>query len=244
MMGDRQEAWGIIPARGGSKSIPYKNLVEVAGRPLIDYSIMAAKDSRLLTRIICSTDDPRIAAHSKTLGIEIDMRPSALAQDDSLVTDVVLDLIERSGASPDIVVLLQPTSPFILGEHVDRIVLALRADDSAASAQTIIACPHNSHAINQRAFDGGHVSFVFESERLSAYNKQRKAKHYLFGNLVATKAEVLAETRNLFARPSLGIEVPRIFGFDLDDADDLKVADAIIAAGLVPLPTFETKEGY
>lgn len=244
MAGSVHNVWGIIPARGGSKSIPYKNLVEVAGRPLVDYSIMAAKGSRLLTTVVCSTEDERIADHVKTRNINVDRRPPAWAQDDSLVTDVVMDIIRRAPEWPEIVVLLQPTSLFLLSEHIDRVVAALLADPTAASAQTIIACPHNAHAVNQRVFDGAHVSFIFEAERLSAYNKQRKAKHYLFGNLLATRTSRLMETRNLFAAPSIGIEIPRIYGFDLDGADDLAIANAIISAGVVTLPIHQLKEGH
>lgn len=235
------EVWGIIPARGGSKSIPYKNLTHVAGVPLIDYVAAAGRASRTLSRLICSTEDARIAEHVRRLGIDLDMRPAELAGDDALVTDVVRDILRRADVLPEIVVLLQPTSPFVLPEHIDSLVNALRADPMAGSAQTVISCPHNAHAVNQRLLQEGRVTFVFEAERLAAYNKQRKAKHYLFGNLLATRTRNLVETNNLFATPSIGVAIPRIFGFDLDDAEDLAVANAIIASGLVKLPASQHK---
>jgi CMP-N,N'-diacetyllegionaminic acid synthase len=246
MPGHSTEAWGIIPARGGSKSIPYKNLIELGGIPLIDYVARAGEASTALSRLICSTEDARIGGHAQELGLQVDSRPRELAQDDTPVVEVVCDLLrraeQRNEALPEIVVLLQPTSPFVMPEHIDRLIEAIRAYPQAASGQTITSCPHNSHAVNQRLFEDGKVTFVFQAERQVAYNKQRKAPHYLFGNLVAARTSTLFETRSLFAAPSVGVPIPRIFSFDVDDADDLAVAGALVSAGLVKFPWQKTKK--
>ncbi|MBM3556283.1 MAG: acylneuraminate cytidylyltransferase family protein, partial [Alphaproteobacteria bacterium] len=110
-------AWGLVPARGGSKSIPYKNLVPLAGRPMLDYGVRAAQKSGRLARLFGSTDDDRIAARFAELGVEVDRRPTALATDDAAVADVARDfLIRRRQAGdtlPEILALVQPTSPFL-----------------------------------------------------------------------------------------------------------------------------------
>lgn len=234
------EAWGFIPARGGSKSIPKKNLVLLGGRPLLDYVVTAGQKSGALSRIIGSTDDPEILAHMSELGISAHKRPPELATDDAPVKAAVVHLLNSVAAAgealPEFLVLLQPTSPFLLPEHVRAVVERLRAEPEAGSCQTVISCPHNSHAVNQRSFGDGNVRFVFEAERELAYNKQRKQEHFLFGNLIATRTRRLMAGESLFAAPSAGVKIPRIYGFDLDDSNDLIIAEALLAHRVVTMP--------
>src|SRR4029079_17501594 len=106
----------------------------------------------------------------------------------------------------------------------------------ARSGQTIVACPHNAHAWNQRDFDGGRVRFVYAEERRRGYNKQTKPKHWLFGNLVATRVEALLAGESFFAEPSAAVEIERPYDFDLDTAADVALAEAMIASRNVQLP--------
>ncbi|MBF0267913.1 MAG: acylneuraminate cytidylyltransferase family protein [Alphaproteobacteria bacterium] len=231
-------AWGLVPARGGSKSIPYKNLVPVAGIPLLDYGALAAQSSGVLDRIVCSTDDDMIAGRARHLGIEVDRRPDHLATDDAAVADVARDFLSRQpvGNRPDVIVLIQPTSPFLLPQHVRMLVKALESDLTANSAQTVTTVPHNHHAWNQRVVDGDYVSFHFEAERAIAYNKQKKPKLYIFGNLVAARSRALLAGESFFAKPSVFKEIPWPYDLDLDSPQDLKLAEAMLSAGLVDLP--------
>ena len=227
--------WGLIPARGGSKSIPLKNLVALAGRPLIDFQVAAARESGSLQRLICSTESEPVAARCRELGVEVHARPDELAQDDSAVIDVIAhllaDIAAREGAVAECIALLQPTSPFLTGEEIARTVAALLADPTAASAQTVVPCPHNHHAVNQRRVDGGRVSFCYPEERAKAYNKQRKTPHFLFGNLLVFRSVQAMGQRTPFPAPSLAIEIPFLHGFDLDGPQDLVVAEALLASG-------------
>jgi len=105
---------GIIPARGGSKGIPRKNIKLLAGKPLVAYSIEAAVKSKYIERVIVSTEDKEIAEVSKSFGAEIIERPSELAKDETKTAPVLVQVVEelkKTGYTPDIVVLLQPTSP-------------------------------------------------------------------------------------------------------------------------------------
>ncbi len=115
---------GIITARGGSKGIPRKNIKELAGKPLIAYTIEATKTSQYLTRTIISTDDQTIAEIAKQYGVEVPfMRPAELAQDDSTSLDVVnnaLDWLEKNvNEKYDYVMILQPTSPLRSTKDID-----------------------------------------------------------------------------------------------------------------------------
>jgi len=234
-------AWGIIPARGGSKSIPSKNIVPLCGRPLVDYTVQAAKHS-VLSKIVGSTDDKLIGEALSKHGVDIDWRPPELATDDSPVIDTVRRILQENSSNennPDIVVLLQPTSPFVLPQHIDEVVEALSDDKKSASAQTIYQCPHAFHAWNQRTYKDNYVSFEFLQERLSGYNKQKKPKFWVFGNLFAVRTDVILEGGDFFSEPSYGIEIDPSYGFDLDVERDLAVAEAMIHSKIVNLPHME-----
>lgn len=226
------EIWALIPARGGSKSIPLKNLVEIRGRPLIEYVIQAAKKSKKITRIICSTEDEQIAQACLKNGVEVHKRPLDLSSDATPVLDVFIHLLNdigsREGKIADILPILQPTSPFVLAEHIDHCVEMLEAHPSAESAQTITHMPHNFHAYNQRIVRDGLVRFRFEKERKSCYNKQTKPTHYVFGNLVVTRASTVLEKEEIFGTKSLPQIIDSDYALDIDQEKDVGLAEWLL----------------
>jgi CMP-N-acetylneuraminic acid synthetase len=228
--------WAVVPARGGSKSIPGKNLVPVAGVPLLDYGVRAVQASGQAGHIVCSTDDAAIADRAHALGIAVDRRPAHLATDEALVADVLRELLGRAPALPDLILLAQPTSPFLLPQHVVSLVEAVCARADALSAQTVTECVHNHHAWNQRRVGDGLVEFAFAAERTRAQNKQAKPKLFVFGNLVAFRPAALDHPLGVFAPPSVAVVVPRPYDFDLDTKEDVALAEALIASGTVHLP--------
>jgi CMP-N,N'-diacetyllegionaminic acid synthase len=235
-----REVLGVIPARGGSKSIPKKNIVSLNGHPLIAYVINAGKRSKCLGRIICSTDDSDITEACSRLGVEVMGRPKELAQDDTHVVDVMIHLLEslnrKEGYKPWAVGLLQPTSPFLLPEHINQCVMLLRQNLGANSSQTIAELPHNYHAYNQRVVRDGIVRFRFAEERARCYNKQKKPKFYVFGNLIVTRTEALLRDRDIFAPPSLPYQIAFPYAVDIDGPEDLELAEWYIGKGKVLLP--------
>ncbi|HEY9080154.1 acylneuraminate cytidylyltransferase family protein [Magnetovibrio sp.] len=238
--------WGLIPARGGSKSIPLKNLVPLNGRPLIDYGAKAALASGRLERIVCSTDHDEIAQRAIQLGLEVDRRPDALADDHAKVDNVAQDFIRRSQndgyALPDAIVLIQPTSPFLLPQHVIDLIDLLERSPWAQSAHNICPVAHNTHAWNQRTVDErGEVSFLFRDERQSARNKQEKPKLQVFGNLIAVKTTALLSGGGFYAEPCVACQIKRPYEFDLDEPLDLVLAHALMNAGAVELPHMKSE---
>jgi CMP-N,N'-diacetyllegionaminic acid synthase len=236
---DEDAVIGLIPARGGSKSIPLKNLAPIAGVPLIRYVMNAGLRATSLEKVYCSTDHPAIAKESEESGVEVIARPEELGQDDTPVTAVMLHVLETlaglTGRMPGMVALLQPTSPFALPSHVDDCVAALRAHPEADSAQTITPVFHNAHAFNQRVVVDGKVKFRFLEERRTAYNKQRKPKHYTFGNLVVTRVRALLEGQDCFGNISIPVEIPRAYSLDVDTLEDLDYASFLVAGRRIEL---------
>jgi len=237
----KKSAWGVVTARGGSKSIPLKNLVRVGGRPLVQYVIDAAKRATTLSRILCSTDNSQIAEVVGDLGVEVAERPIHLGGDNVNTIDVMLDLVEtiheKEGRVAEILVLLQPTSLFVTSQQIDTTVRALMENPEARSAQTVVKVPHQFHAHNQRQmFDGGkNIGFVYEKERAKGYNKQTKPVYYTYGNLIVSRTESLLGEKTIFGRPSIPIVIPLSSAYDLDGPDDLELAELMIEHKLVHL---------
>ena len=234
------EIIGLIPARGGSKSIPLKNMAPLGGRPLMEYVIRAAKACPQVTTICCSTEHGGIAAFCAEQGVRVIDRPESMAQDDSPVVDVIRHVLqtwhEGTGSFPELVVLLQATSPFLLPEHIADCIDLLRKAPEADSAQTITAIAHNNHAFNQRTFEDQRVRFKFADERKKAYNKQRKPKFYKFGNLVVCRSASILAGKDPFADISLGVEIKPPYDIDVDGPGDLEYATYLLETGKVRLP--------
>lgn len=156
---------GIIPARGGSKGVPGKNIRPLAGKPLIGWTIEAAKQCGTLDRLIVSTDDPAIAAVAHKFGAETRMRPVALAGDDTPTRPVlehVVTELEGEGGLFDAVVTLQPTSPLRLPFHIQQACARFAADPQADSLVSCIAVPHifNPFSVMKRNADGYLENFL------------------------------------------------------------------------------------
>lgn len=146
----KAEVLVIIPARGGSKSIPRKNIKLLHGIPLIAYSIAAGLKASLVTRVIVSTDDEEIATIAKEWGAEVPfMRPKELGRDDTLDLPVFQHaltwLSENENYNPDIVIHLRPTSPFRPPDSIDQAVSMMRDIDNAESVRSIVPSGQNPY---------------------------------------------------------------------------------------------------
>ena len=231
--------WALVPARGGSKSVPLKNLKPLGGRPLLDYGVLAARAWGGFARIVCSTEHAGIAARARELGIEVDTRPEELAQDETPVAEVARDFIRRACPTekdrPDWLFLVQPTSPFLLPAHIELLAGRIRQTPGANSAQSITPVPHNHHAWNQRVFVDGETRFVHKAEREKGYNKQRKPAYFVFGNLVAARVNSLLNGSDFATEKSVAALIDRPYDLDVDGLDDFKLAEAILAAGCADL---------
>jgi N-acylneuraminate cytidylyltransferase len=119
----------IIPARGGSKGIPRKNIRPLAGKPLLAYNIEAARNSRYIQRVVVSTDDPEIARVAQQYGAEVVWRPAEISGDtassESALLHTLATLREQESYAPDVLVFLQCTSPLTLAEDIDGVITAL-----------------------------------------------------------------------------------------------------------------------
>jgi len=232
---EEESIWALVPARGGSKTIPQKNLAMLGERPLLDYGVLAAIASKNFSRIVCSTDESKIAKRALELGIEVDRRSAELSTDEVAVSDVAREFLSRQDIVPEILALIQPTSPFLLPEHIVSLMDRMAGNPAANSAQTLYPTPHNFHPWNQRIVEGNTARFLFMKERKYAYNKQRKPKVYSFGNLVAVRSAALLAGMDFFAEPSEGFSVKWPYNLDIDGPDDLRMAETLLHSGMISL---------
>jgi len=170
---------GLVPARGGSKGVPGKNVRPLAGHTLLEYTARAARESGVIDRVILSTDSPEIADAGRRAGLEVPfMRPAALAADNTPMLPVIehaLAEIARGGWSPDIIVLLQPTSPLRRPVHIRDAVHLLR-DTGADSVVTVVEVPRHQSPDYVMRMDGGRLKpFLPEGARITRRQDARPA---------------------------------------------------------------------
>ncbi|MHC1771549.1 MAG: HAD hydrolase family protein [Flexilinea sp.] len=229
-MVDRPEVLAIIPARGGSKGIPGKNIRNFAGYPLISYSIAAAKQSKLVTRVIVSTDDSEIASVARAWGAETPfLRPSEFAADHSLDLPVFRHalqwLAENEGYKPDIVVQLRPTSPIRPLTMVDDAVQLLIDHPEADSVRGVV--PSNENPFKMWRIDPvtGTMSGLINIEGIEEpYNAPRQVlpvTYWQTGHIDAIRPEhTFMAADSMSGKVILPLMVDPSFTVDIDTLAD------------------------
>lgn len=221
---------GVVPARGGSKGIKGKNIVQCAGKPLLWYTAQAALESKTLDRTIVSTDDDHIAEASRSFGLDVPFtRPAALSSDAAPMLSVLghaLDWARQAGWGVTAVVLLQPTSPLRTAEHIDAAVQLFRSNE-VDSVVSVSPVPHQflTGSLYERRTEG----IVPVGAAKSATRRQDKPALFARNGpaVLVTSAAALQEG-SLYGATSLGFKMPREASVDVDDAFDLMVAECLL----------------
>lgn len=222
----------IIPARGGSKGVPRKNIRPLNGRPLIAYSIAAARETQAVGRIVVSTDDQEIAEISRGLGAEVRLRPMSLAADDTLTRDVlehVVNELAAEGESPDAVLTLQPTSPLRTARHIKEAITVFGSDPQADSLVSCVDVPHIFHprSVMRRDATGYLVPYLDEKQPT-----RRQDKEPVFARNGA--AIYITRTNRLkdyvFGGKLLAYMMDPESSLDIDTVDDFVTAERLLRA--------------
>lgn len=227
----------LVPARGGSKSIPLKNLKPLAGRPLIEYVLAAIDASGVVDRVVVSTDDERVAAAARTAGADVPfLRPAELAADDTptiaVVEHALAWLDEHEGLRPDHVLLVQPTEPFVRPGQI-RDALSLLLAEDADSAITMVEVPRTHHPFHVRVLDDrGRLAFADPEAHYAHPTRQDDPRRWAFGNLYWFRRESFLETHAIETGVRVGLPVDALSALDLNTPDDWRLAEALLTAGL------------
>jgi N-acylneuraminate cytidylyltransferase len=224
----RPEILAVIPARGGSKGIPRKNIRDFAGFPLIAYSIAAAQQSEAVTRVIVSTDDEEIAAVAREYGAEVPfLRPDELARDETLdipVFEHVLRwLAENEDYHPDLVIQLRPTSPVRPVGLIDQAVQELLAHPEADSVRGIVPAGQNPHKMWRVGEDGRMQSLLKVDGIAEPYNAPRQKLppvYWQTGHIDVIRPSVILEKQSMSGDVILPVFIDPEYTVDIDNLRD------------------------
>ncbi len=226
----QQRVLGLITARGGSKGLPGKNTRLLCGRPLIAWTVDAARASSCLDAVVVSTDDAGIAEAARAAGAEVPfLRPAALASDTASSIDAVLhalDTLAAEGREFQVLVLLEPTSPLREASDIDAAVQQLATSGADAVVSVCRA-------------EGAHPSFMFRMDERGAVTpyltvpptgvrrQDIEPLFYLEGTVYVSTVAALRETRAFCHDRTVAYEVPKWKALEIDDEDDFVMVQAI-----------------
>jgi CMP-N,N'-diacetyllegionaminic acid synthase len=231
-------ALGVIPARGGSKGLPGKNLRKLGALSLIGHAVASAREAALLTRFIVSTDSPEIAEEAKRHGAEVPfLRPAELATDQAGMLPVLQHAVRwlesSAGVRPDMIVTLQPTSPFRTGVEIDATITRV-IDTGSDSAQTLSEASY--HPYFMKTLDGDRTMALFPDGHKYVRRQDAPPVYQPSGAVYVTRYATLMEQGHILGDDNRGV----IMGFEpsvnIDTEWDFLLAELLLREGRVVLP--------
>lgn len=222
------EIISLIPARGGSKGLKEKNIIDLNGKPLISYTINASLKSKYITKTLVSSDDEKILNISLEYGAEIVKRPNKLALDTTPTEPVIEHALNyiKNTKDYDYLVLLQPTSPLRKEEHIDRAIEMLRKQKATALISTV--------KIDNKilkAFKNNKDGYLESISNNSYPFMRRQDLPDVFmpnGAIYVVNIEEFFKTRKLFTNKTISFEMSKEESYDIDTLKDLLVIDKVL----------------
>ena len=222
----------LIPARAGSKRIPGKNIRPFAGRPVIAYSIKAAEDSGLFSRIMVSTDSPQIAKVAQSYGAQVPfLRPSRLADDVTPTADVVLhalNWLKKNESLPEYLCCIYATAPFLQPDYLKTGFERLCRDHDATTAFSVTSFAYPIF----RALDiddKGRLKMFWPEHRDTRSNDLPEAYHDA-GQFYWVRTRSFLKEKTLFSNGAVSVKLPRYLVQDIDTPEDWKTAEYMFNA--------------
>lgn len=227
----------VVPARGGSKSIPRKNIRKLAGKPLLAYTAEAGLASRNIDRFILSTDDEEIAEVGRKYGLEVPfLRPAELATDNAPTLPVIQHAVNKLEAideyRPDYIVVLQPTSPLRKACHIDSAMEKLIGSD-ADSIISVTEVPHACNPYSVMRLNGEYIESFLDFDELCNLRQKKPVFYARNGAAIyAFTRECLLKKNSLYGDKVLPYFMKKEESIDIDDLWDWKLVELIMEYGL------------
>ena len=223
---------GLVPARGGSKGVPGKNIRPLAGRTLLDYAARAAHESGVIDRVVLSTDSEEIAQVGRRAGLDVPfLRPASLAADDTPMLPVIRHAIETLAAAgwhADVIVLLQPTSPLRRPAHIQSAVRMLR-ETNADSVVSVIELPrHLSPDYVMKIDDGVLQPFLPEGARI-ARRQDARAAYSRDGTVYVCWRRTIERFDSIYGEDCRPLIIDAADSLSIDSPADWDAAERILA---------------
>lgn len=220
----------LIPARGGSKRLPKKNVLPLAGKPLVLWTIDAAIESRYIDRVILSTDDEKILSVVNRKEIEIpELRPSYLSDDNATSLDVMLHILNKYRRDEDILVLLQPTSPLRNYKHIDE-ALELFVKQNAEAVISVTECEQSPLWSNTLPKDGNMDGFI----KPEAIQRAQDLQQYYRLNgaiYIFDIDKMLLNQKVIYNNKTFAYKMNAKESIDIDNEFDFNLAEYIVGKG-------------
>lgn len=238
------EILGIIPARGGSKSIPGKNIKRLLGKPLIAWSIEEAKKSKLLSRVIISTDDEEIARVAREYGGEVPfLRPAEIAKDNSTDVEFILHTLdwlkENEDYAPEIVLRLPPTSPLRTAQHIDEGIKKLIDAPEADAVRPICEAPKHPYKLWQISEDKKFLK-PFLPESFTGFGEPHNLPRQLFpkvyvhtGAMDVIRVSMIREQKSTSGKNLAYFFMAPEDSVNIDEPIDFEIAEFLLKKRLV-----------
>lgn len=223
-----QSVLAVVPARGGSRGIPRKNLADLAGMPLIQWTINAALQSDYIDSILISTDDPDVKALALQQGIAVLDRPQDIAGDHATAAEVIAHAITSTGHH-GVLVYLQPTSPFRASEDIDRSLELLMSGDAEGVVSVTEAAENPEWMYRLSTTDSGLEPVIAHHSAFRRQDLPRTVR--LNGAVYCAATRSLLPDGSIFRLRLAGYEMPASRSIDIDDPEDLELARRHVAEG-------------
>ncbi|MHA2247502.1 MAG: acylneuraminate cytidylyltransferase family protein [Candidatus Hodarchaeales archaeon] len=220
---------GIIPARGKSKGVFRKNLRHLLGKPLIAYTIEVALKSTKLNRVIVTTDDSEIASVSRDLGAEIIMRPDELAMDDSPTIDALIHTLDSLNQTdhyePNLVILIQPTSPLRTAEDIDR-AIEIYNKEPGCTLVSVIEYPHPPQW--SLKIENGYLTPFFGKKYINQRRQDLETIYSPNGAIYIASPRILRETMSFYSEKTIAYVMSPENSLDIDTEGDFITAEHLM----------------
>ena len=221
------ECLAIIPARGGSKGIPRKNIHPLGGKPLIAYSIEQVRRARLINRVVVSTDDTEIAAVSQGYGAEVVWRPAKISSDSASSESALLHTLEHlqksEGYKPDILAFIQCTSPLTLAEDIDGTIQTL-LDEGADSALAVT--PFHYFLWMEQA--SGDIIGINHDKQVRLLRQEREPQFLETGAVYSMRVSGFIQARHRFFGKTAIYIMPPERHLEIDEPVDFRIAEVLL----------------
>lgn len=218
----------IIPARGGSKGIPRKNIKLLNGKPLIYYSIEASKSCSYIDKTFVSTEDDEISEISKKFGSDVIERPLDLASDTASSIDVifhVLDCLEDKNDLPEIFVLLQPTSPLRTSEDIANAIDLFKSNDCDS---LVSVCELSHQALLNFSVKNGYLVQNTDEKFFNSRRQEIPTYYALNGAIYITTPDFIRKNKSFYGEKTISYLMSKKRSMDIDTPLDFKIVDYLL----------------
>lgn len=222
----------IIPARGGSKGLPGKNIKELCGKPLISWTIEQALKSKYVDNVFVSTDSEKIAKIAKECGANVPfLRPDELAADDSLTSDAILHVLEQlsmKGESYDYFALLEPTSPLRKSDDIDD-AISMIVQNTDADSLVSVGEVHMEHPMIVKKIDAKGFVAPYISNIVKIHQRQQADEAYFpYGVIYISKVSEFKKNRTFYTKKTVPYFIERWQNYEIDDQLDFMIIEQIM----------------